>query len=59
MGTLCGVQLIDSEGKPVLKAGHTETENSQYTYHDFKLEPNERIVGVKAGRRNEAFIWDV
>ena len=59
VGTLCGVQFINDKDKSILKAGHTETENSQYTYHEFKLEPNERIVGVKGGRRKEAFIWDV
>ena len=50
---------MDGEGKSVLKAGHTDTENSQYTFHDIKLENGEKMVGIKASRRGEAFLWDV
>ena len=43
----------------MLKAGHSDTENSQYTFHEIKIDKNEKIIGIKAGRRGEAFLWDV
>lgn len=41
------------------KAGYLETENSYYTYHEIKIESDEKVVGVKGSRRGEAFLWDV
>ena len=59
VGTLSAVEFLDDDGKSVLKAGHCDTENSQYTYHDVRIDKDERMVGVKASRRGEAFLWDV
>jgi hypothetical protein len=50
---------LDEDGKSILKAGHAETENSQYTFHDVKLESDEKMVGIKASKRGEAFMWDL
>lgn len=53
MGLFSGIEFYDVEGNIILTAGRVNEKMPWFKYIDVYLEDNERIVGLKSGRRNE------
>jgi hypothetical protein len=55
MGLFSGVEFYDANGAKILTAGRMKEDMVWFKYLEFQIEENERIVGVKSGRRG-AFV---
>ncbi len=56
-GLLTGVQLFDFNGAIVLIAGDSTTDEFSQVF-DIELKPNERLIGLKCGRRGHMYAWN-
>ncbi len=53
MGLFSGVDFYDANGKRILRAGRMDEKMPWFKYLEFTIEQNERLVGIKSGRREE------
>jgi hypothetical protein len=50
-GLFLGIELFDPQGNKLLSAG--KQTDSRSSWFEFELEPGERIIGLKSGRRDK------
>ncbi len=60
-GALLGIEFLDKDRKTLLKVGIWEEQNPRYAVREMSLLENERIYGIRSGRRNSkwAYHYDV
>ena len=51
MGLFSGLEFYDAKGVKILSAGRIKEQMPWFKYVEFTLEENERLVGIKSGRR--------
>ena len=51
MGLFSGVEFYDANGSMLLSAGRMKEAMPWFKYLEFPIKQNERLVGVKSGRR--------
>ena len=52
MGLFSGVEFFDAQGTRILKAGRVNEQMPWFKFLEVKIDENERIVGVKSGKRD-------
>jgi len=50
-GLFLGIELFDMQGTRLLQAG--KQTDSRSSWFEFELEPGERMIGLKSGRRDK------
>ena len=51
MGLFSGIEFYDANGSKILSAGRMLEAMPWFKYLEFTIDQNERLVGVKSGRR--------
>jgi len=51
MGLFSGLEFYDAKGAKILSVGRMKEQMPWFKFIEFSIDENERLVGIKSGRR--------